>query len=356
MHAPPKHCHPERSEGPLHSPRACTIHRFFAPLRMTGTGSRPLLPLRSQLGLMLMPFVVLFFCLLAIPALAQISPASSDLPTPPGARVTKLTPKPGDFTEPSIAINPRDPRQLVGAFQVNASLANSRDAGQTWTLAEGTAPADYKVSGDVSVAYDNQGHAFLCYIAFDKLGTENYWAHGATRNGIFVRRSLDGGQTWDKDASIVIAHAERPGHSVRRQAIHRRRRHPLQVRRQPLHRLDRILARQIESFCSRARPIAAKHGQSPSKSARKRACRATTTARSKALPERSQRRHAVRRLVRHFRHRVRRLQRRRPQFFPLAHYREDRADIFRSHFSRARQRLSPNCDRSAQRQVVRHLG
>lgn len=177
---------------------------------MTATGSRPPLPLRSQLGLMLMPFVVLFFCLLAIPALAQISPASSNLPTPPGARVTKLTPKPGDFTEPSIAINPRDPRQLVGAFQVNASLANSRDAGQTWTLAEGTAPADYKVSGDVSVAYDNQGHAFLCYIAFDKLGTENYWAHGATRNGIFVRRSLDGGQTWDKDASIVIAHPSDP--------------------------------------------------------------------------------------------------------------------------------------------------
>ncbi len=170
-----------------------------------------LLPLRSNLRLMLMPFVALFVCLLAIPAFAQISPASSDLPTPPGARVLKLTPKPGDFTEPSIAINPRDPRQLVGAFQVNASVSYSRDAGETWTLAEGTAPADYKISGDVSVAYDNQGHAFLCYIAFDKLGTENYWAHGATRNGIFVRRSLDGGQTWDKDASIVIAHSSDPG-------------------------------------------------------------------------------------------------------------------------------------------------
>ncbi len=159
---------------------------------------------------MLMRFVTLLLSLLAIPAFAQISPASSDLPTPPGARVIKLTPKPGDFTEPSIAINPNDPRQLVGAFQVNASVSYSRDAGQTWTLADGTAPADYKVSGDVSVAYDNQGHAFLCYIAFDKLGTENYWAHDATRNGIFVRRSLDGGQAWDKDAAIVIAHPSDP--------------------------------------------------------------------------------------------------------------------------------------------------
>jgi hypothetical protein len=172
---------------------------------------RPLLPLRADFRLMHIPFVALLFCLLAMPALAQIAQAAFDLPTPPGARVIKLTPKPGDFTEPSIAINPNDPRQLVGAFQVNASVSYSRDTGQTWTLAKGTAPADYKVSGDVSVAYDNQGHAFLCYIAFDRLGTENYWAHGATRNGIFVRRSLDGGQTWDKDSSIVIAHPSDPG-------------------------------------------------------------------------------------------------------------------------------------------------
>jgi hypothetical protein len=158
-----------------------------------------------------MPFVLLWVCLLAKSLLAQPSPAEVGLPLPPGAHVVKLTPRAGDFTEPSIAVNARDPRQLVGAFQVNASVAYSRDAGQTWTLAEGTVPPDYKVSGDVSVAYDNQGHAFLCYIAFDKLGTENYWAHNATRNGIFVRRSLDGGQTWEKDASIVIANPTQPG-------------------------------------------------------------------------------------------------------------------------------------------------
>jgi hypothetical protein len=155
--------------------------------------------------------IVLLLCLLTAPAFSQTSPASSQLSPPPAARVVKLMTIPGDFTEPSIAINPNDPHQLVGAFQVNASVAYSRDAGRTWTLAEGTAPTDYKVSGDVSVVYDHQGHAFLCYIAFDKLGTENYWAHGATRNGIFVRRSLDGGQTWDKDASVVISHPSDPG-------------------------------------------------------------------------------------------------------------------------------------------------
>ena len=133
------------------------------------------------------------------------------LSPPPGAQVVTLTPRPGSFTEPSIAVDPSHPDNLVAAFQVNASVAYSRDRGHTWSLAEGTAPPDYKTSGDVSVTYDNQGRAFLCYIAFDKLGTVNYWAHGATRNGIFVRRSLDGGKTWDKDPAILIAHPSDTG-------------------------------------------------------------------------------------------------------------------------------------------------
>lgn len=183
----------------------------FVAFRWTEENVHRVLPLAAAPRLKVMPTVVFFLCLLAIPAFSQVSSATSELPTPPAVRVLKLTPAAGDFTEPSIAINPANPQQLVGAFQVNASVSYSEDAGQTWTLAEGTAPADYKVSGDVSVAYDNQGHAFLCYIAFDKLGTENYWAHNATRNGIFVRRSLDGGKTWEKDSSVVIAHPTQPG-------------------------------------------------------------------------------------------------------------------------------------------------
>ena len=123
----------------------------------------------------------------------QLAPA-------PKAHLTDITPKAGFFNEPAIAINPADPLQLVAAWQVNASAAYSKDGGQTWKIAEGTAPAKYRISGDVSVTYDAAGHAILCYIAFDKLGATNYWAQGATRNGIFIRRSLDGGQTWEPDA------------------------------------------------------------------------------------------------------------------------------------------------------------
>ena len=142
---------------------------------------------------------------LAIPTRAQ-----EPLPAPPNAKVVSLNTKSGSFTEPSIAINPANRSQLAAAFQVNASVAYSGDAGEHWTLAQGTAPANYGTSGDVSVAYDSRGHAILCYIAFDKLGTPEYWAHNATRNGIFIRRSLDGGKTWERNAVAVDEQATRP--------------------------------------------------------------------------------------------------------------------------------------------------
>lgn len=132
------------------------------------------------------------------------------LPPAPRSHLIDITPKPGFFNEPAIAVNPLNPQQLVVAWQINASVAYSNDGGQSWSIADGTAPRDYKISGDVSLAYDAGGHALLCYIAFDKLGTTNYWAHQATRNGIFVRRSLDGGKTWEADAATVIAHDSLP--------------------------------------------------------------------------------------------------------------------------------------------------
>ena len=130
---------------------------------------------------------------------------------PPGARVVTLTKHRGYFNEPSVAINPRNPKQVVVAYQTPAHIAYSQDAGAHWQTASDTMPRNYAVSGDVSVAYDNSGHAFLCYIAFDKLGTDEYWGHNATRNGVFVRRSPDGGKTWQRTDVPVIAHPSDPG-------------------------------------------------------------------------------------------------------------------------------------------------
>ena len=150
--------------------------------------------------------------LLAVfPFLFSVLLAAQQLPSAPGSRVLALTPEAGYFNEPSIAVNPRNPRQIVAAYQVPAHTAYSEDTGSTWSQAAGVPPKNYKISGDVSVTYDAQGHAILCYIAFDKLGTTNYWGHNATRNGIFVKRSLDGGKTWEENAIPVIEHATQPG-------------------------------------------------------------------------------------------------------------------------------------------------
>jgi len=136
---------------------------------------------------------------------------NTELPKAPAAQVIALTPVPGYFTEPAIAVNPADPQQVVAVFQDNAHAAYSQDAGRSWQVADGVEPKNYRVSGDVSTAFDNHGHAFICYMAFDKLGTFNYWGHHSSRNGLFVRRSLDAGKTWESDHIPIIEHATEPG-------------------------------------------------------------------------------------------------------------------------------------------------
>ncbi len=157
----------------------------------------------SRFRLSLVALFLLAFSMAALPARSQT------LPRAPGAVVTTVTPQPGFFTEPSIAINPRNPQQVVAAFQDNAHIAYTRDGGRHWQLATGIAPPNFRVSGDVSVAYDLQGHAFICYMAFDKLGTFNYWGHDSSRNGLFIRRSLDGGKKWEAHDIPVIQQPNR---------------------------------------------------------------------------------------------------------------------------------------------------
>jgi hypothetical protein len=144
--------------------------------------------------------------LAVVPGAAQTF-VRDPLPRAPGARVSTIT-DPGPFTEPGIAIDPRDARHVVGVYQNQASAAWTTDGGASWTVAGGTVPPNYRVAGDVSVAVDRHGHAFLCYIAFDHTGVTSYWALGGSRGGIFVRRSPDGGRTWEKEPTVVVEHPE----------------------------------------------------------------------------------------------------------------------------------------------------
>ncbi|MGB8480041.1 MAG: sialidase family protein [Acidobacteriaceae bacterium] len=159
----------------------------------------------SRFSCLGVPVAAVFFA--AIPAHPQTQTA---LPRAPQAQVTTLT-EPGYFSEPSVAVNPINPKQVVVAYQNQASIAYSTDAGEHWEHAANTAPKDFKVSGDVSVTYDNQGHAILCSIAFNKLGTFNYWGHATKTNAVLIRRSLDGGKTWEPAPITVSVQPQQPG-------------------------------------------------------------------------------------------------------------------------------------------------
>lgn len=183
-----------------------THSRIAERLVSGGTGQRRLL---LQFGCLWLFSILNVF--LTLPPFIHGQEPPKALPKAPDAEVFALTPAPGFFTEPAIAINPLNAQQVLAVFQDNAHASYSQDAGHTWLAAQGVEPANYKVSGDVSAAYDNQGHAFICYMAFDKLGTFNYWGHGASRSGLFVRRSLDGGKTWEANHAPIIEHASDPG-------------------------------------------------------------------------------------------------------------------------------------------------
>lgn len=161
-----------------------------------------------SLPILLMAFIMSPHAVKTPPANPEAD--NNTLPQAPAAKVIQVSPS-GYFSEPSIAVDSKDPDKVVLVYQDNAAAAYSTDAGRTWAGAKGTASKSYRVSGDVSVVYDNSGHAILCYIAFDKLGTADYWGHDATRNGIFIRRSLDGGKTWELHEIAVDSQATTPG-------------------------------------------------------------------------------------------------------------------------------------------------
>ena len=130
--------------------------------------------------------------------------AQAPLPPAPGRRVVTISPAERRGNEPSIAVDPNHPGRVLAVFQP-ATVAYSTDGAQTFTTADLPPVEGWRGGGDVSVAFDNKGYAYLGTLHFDKLGSQSYWAHGGGRNGIFVRRSLDGGKTWEKDAATIKA-------------------------------------------------------------------------------------------------------------------------------------------------------
>lgn len=136
--------------------------------------------------------------------LCSAASAQSPRPPAPGRHVVTISAEDRRGNEPSIAVDPNHPLHVVAAYQP-ATIAYSTDGGNTFTPAELPPVEGWRGGGDVSVTFDDKGHVYLGSLHFDKLGSQSYWAHGGGRNGIFVRRSTDGGKTWERDAATVKA-------------------------------------------------------------------------------------------------------------------------------------------------------
>jgi hypothetical protein len=109
--------------------------------------------------------------------------------------------------EPYLAVNPNNSQHIVVAWmgfkmynQIVIKTKASFDGGQTWSVADfapHTNPA--YGSADPSLAFDDAGNIFLCYIDFDDL---------IDSGSVYVRKSIDGGLNWSAPVEVINAHSD----------------------------------------------------------------------------------------------------------------------------------------------------
>ncbi len=109
--------------------------------------------------------------------------------------------------ESSIAVNPRNPRNLIGsAVDYRAGSQTwayvSTNAGQTWrNISLGHPYPGWRSTNDPSVCFDHLGRGYLCYGAFNVGNTPQFG-----ENGVFVSITDDGGTSWGPTHVAVIEH------------------------------------------------------------------------------------------------------------------------------------------------------
>ena len=127
-------------------------------------------------------------------------------PTQPGPNVNTDCEHLGPHNETSIAVNPTDPRNLLGGandYQLGVNSGGhvtesvlSRahvtfDGGRTWSEYPLYSNSAYQGTGDPSVAFDADGHAYYATLGFRFVGPAN-----ATNPDVLVGNSGDSGRTW----------------------------------------------------------------------------------------------------------------------------------------------------------------
>ena len=113
----------------------------------------------------------------------------------------------GPHNETSIAVNPQNTSNIIGGAndyqlsvnpgghlteQVLSRAHVSFDGGQTWSEYPVNSNSTYTSTGDPSVAFDANGHAYYATLGFRFLGTREI-----QNADVLVANSADGGKSWD---------------------------------------------------------------------------------------------------------------------------------------------------------------
>jgi hypothetical protein len=127
----------------------------------------------------------------------------------------------GPHNETSIAVDPTNPKHLVGSANDYQLVPNpdgsvtetiysrahvSFDGGQTWTNYAIPFPSQYNATGDPAVAFDADGHAYIATLGF------NIFASNILPD-VLVSRSTDGGHAWSTP-TVLASGSSGPNGSV----------------------------------------------------------------------------------------------------------------------------------------------
>jgi len=157
-----------------------------------------------------------------------------------GSQTQPATPsdyiQPDTQIEPSIAINPQNPLNVVTGYQegrvdaggdATQGWATTFDGGQTWSFGEVPALTSYPGQGgpfdrasDAVVAFGPNNDVYYSSLVFDDTSTQGL------RSGMAVNVSKDGGRTWSQPVFfdddllagendknwVVVDNSDKPGH------------------------------------------------------------------------------------------------------------------------------------------------
>ncbi len=102
--------------------------------------------------------------------------------------------------EPTICVNPRDPRKIAAGAILN-SYYWSEDAGKTWQ--SGTLKSSSGVFGDPVIIADAEGSFYYAHLSDPEGGG---WSSERLLDRIVIQKSVDGGKTYNDGAYCGLSH------------------------------------------------------------------------------------------------------------------------------------------------------